>query len=364
MNAIYSGMEDCADNFARGHNTIGYEVIELAENYLRRIVERCSSLQGFFLFHATGGGTGSGLGALLLERMSVDYGDKIKFTFTVNSSRQIGNSVTEPYNSILSTHSLLEHIHASFNIDNESLYKVATNSLKISCPTYRNLNRIIAQVASSITLSLRSKESNLNMSLQDMLTNLVPYPRIHSLITSYAPLIAYDEQYYEDGFSVNQMTDSVLRFNFLSCRQSEGKYLACCLLYRGDVTPHEVSDAVSRIKSNNHSTHSSRVRFVDWVPTGFKCSISTTTQQSATQTQSAATTEFAPVSRSCCMVANNTCIVQSMANIHHKFDLLFAKRAFVHWYCGEVNESSYSLCSVHESTYAFHVYNVCVSLNI
>ena len=46
-------------------------------------------LQGFLVFNAVGGGTGSGLGSLLLERLSVDYGKKSKLGFTVYPSPQV-----------------------------------------------------------------------------------------------------------------------------------------------------------------------------------------------------------------------------------------------------------------------------------
>ena len=44
--------------------------------------------QGFLCYHATGGGTGSGLGSLLLERLSVDYGRKSKLSFAISPAPQ------------------------------------------------------------------------------------------------------------------------------------------------------------------------------------------------------------------------------------------------------------------------------------
>ena len=48
------------------------------------------------------------------------------------------------------------------------------------------------------------------------------------------------------------------------CDPREGKYMAVCLLYRGDVVPKDVNAAIASIKSNK------TVQFVDWCPTGFK----------------------------------------------------------------------------------------------
>ncbi len=74
------------------------------------------------MFNAVGGGTGSGLGSLLLERLSVDYGKKSKLGFTVYPSPQVSTAVVEPYNSVLSTHSLLEHTDVAVMLDNEAIY--------------------------------------------------------------------------------------------------------------------------------------------------------------------------------------------------------------------------------------------------
>ena len=70
------------------------------------------------MFHSIGGGTGSGLGTLLMERLSIDYGKKTKFNYTIYSSPQFLNAVVEPYNAVLSTHALLEHSDATILYDN------------------------------------------------------------------------------------------------------------------------------------------------------------------------------------------------------------------------------------------------------
>ena len=68
-----------------------------------------TGLQGFCVYNACGGGTGSGLGCLMLERLSVDYGKKSKISFTVWCCPQVATAVVEPYNTVLCVHSLLEH---------------------------------------------------------------------------------------------------------------------------------------------------------------------------------------------------------------------------------------------------------------
>ena len=52
----------------------------------RKLADNCTGLQGFLVSIAVGGGTGSGLGSLLLERLRVDHNKKPKLGFTVYPS--------------------------------------------------------------------------------------------------------------------------------------------------------------------------------------------------------------------------------------------------------------------------------------
>ena len=118
---LISGKEDAANNFARGHYTVGKEIIDLVLDRVRKIADNCTGLQGFFCFHATGGGTGSGFASLMLERLSIDYGRKTKLGLTMYPSPQVSSAVVEPYNAVLSSHALLEHCDVAMSLDNESL---------------------------------------------------------------------------------------------------------------------------------------------------------------------------------------------------------------------------------------------------
>lgn len=132
--------------FVFSHWAVGKEIVDLCLDRIRKLADNCTGLQGFLVFNAVGGGTGSGLGSLLLERLSVDYGKKSKLGFTVYPSPQVSTSVVEPYNSVLSTHSLLEHTDVSVLLDNEAIYDICRRSLDIERPTYTNLNRLVSQV--------------------------------------------------------------------------------------------------------------------------------------------------------------------------------------------------------------------------
>merc|ERR1711881_374196 len=141
--------EDAASNYARGHYTVGKEIIDLAMDRIRQEADKCTGLQGFFVYHGVGGGTGSGTTALLLERLANDYPNKPKLSFSVYPSPMVSTAVVEPYNAVLMTHNLLEYTNVSFLVDNEALYDICKRNLDLESPTYANLNRIIVQLVSS-----------------------------------------------------------------------------------------------------------------------------------------------------------------------------------------------------------------------
>jgi len=290
---------------------------------VRKLADNCSGLQGFLFFNSVGGGTGSGLGSLLLERLSVDYGKKCKLGFTVYPSPQVSTAVVEPYNSVLSTHSLLEHTDVSVMLDNEAIYDICRRSLGLEKPTYTNLNRLIAQVISSLTASLRF-DGALNVDINEFQTNLVPYPRIHFMLSSYAPVISSSKINHEQ-LNVVDITSAVFEPSQMmaKCDPRHGKYMATCLMYRGEVVPKDVSAAVVSIKAKR------TIQFVDWCPTGFKVGIN---NQPPTVVPGG---DLAKVQRAVCMISNSTAIAEVFSRIDHKFDIMFAKRAFVHWYVGE-----------------------------
>ncbi|ROT67928.1 putative tubulin alpha-3 chain-like [Penaeus vannamei] len=313
---LISGKEDAANNYARGHYTIGKEIVDLVLDRVRKLADACTGLQGFLVFHSFGGGTGSGFTSLLMERLSVDYGKKSKLEFAIYPP-PVASSTTPP------THTTLEHSDCAFMVDNEAIYDICRRNLDIERPTYANLNRLIGQIVSSITASLRF-DGALNVDLTEFQTNLVPYPRIHFPLVTYAPVISAEKAYHEQ-LTVGEITNACFEpaNQMVKCDPRHGKYMACCLLYRGDVVPKDVNAAIASIKTKRS------IQFVDWCPTGFKVGIN---YQPPTVVPNG---DLAKVSRAVCMLSNTTAIAEAWARLDHKFDLMYAKRAFVHWYVGE-----------------------------
>ncbi|KAG2270367.1 hypothetical protein Bca4012_072547 [Brassica carinata] len=201
-----------------------------------------------------------------------------------------------------------------------STMKLSTTSAGVPL-TFTNLNRLVSQVSnlgscffthvflfqviSSLTASLRF-DGALNVDVTEFQTNLVPYPRIHFMLSSYAPVI-----------SVAEITNSAFEpaSMMAKCDPRHGKYMACCLMYRGDVVPKDVNAALGTIKTKR--------------TTGFKCGIN---YQPPTVVPGG---DLAKVQRAVSMISNSTSVAEVFSRIDHKFDLMYAKRAFVHWYVGE-----------------------------
>lgn len=109
----------------------------------------------------------------------------------------------------------------------------------------------------------------------------------------------------------------------VKCDPKRGKFMACCMLYRGDVVPNDVNTAISKIKSGRS------ISFVDWCPTGFKVGINS---QIPTMVPGG---DLAAAQRAVCMLSNSTAIAEAWSRLDSNFDLMYRKRAFVHWYVGE-----------------------------
>jgi hypothetical protein len=88
------------------------------------------------------------------------------------------------------------------------------------------------------------------------------------MLTSYAPIISAEKAYHEQ-LSVAELTNSVFEpaSMMVKCDPRHGKYMACCMMYRGDVVPKDVNASVATVKTKR------TIQFVDWSPTGFKCGI-------------------------------------------------------------------------------------------
>ena len=113
------GQSGAGNNWAKGHYTEGAELVDQVIDVVRREAEGCDCLQGFQITHSLGGGTGAGMGTLLISKIREEFPDRMMATFSVVPSPKVSDTVVEPYNATLSVHQLVEHSDETFCIDNE-----------------------------------------------------------------------------------------------------------------------------------------------------------------------------------------------------------------------------------------------------
>ena len=112
------------------------------------------------------------MGTLLISKIREEYPDRITNTFSVVPSPKVSDTVVEPYNATLSVHQLVEHTDQTYCIDNEALYDICFRTLKLTTPTYGDLNHLVCVTMSGITTCLRFP-GQLNADLRKLSVNMV-----------------------------------------------------------------------------------------------------------------------------------------------------------------------------------------------
>jgi len=204
---------------------------------------------------------------------------------------------------------------------------ICQKQLEIKRPSYANLNKLISKVVSSMTAALRF-DGEANVDLGEFQTNLVPFPRLHFMTTGLAPVVHKGKEGHETG-DVRGITDHVFQPQNMLVKYEdfdpvEDKYMAISLNYRGNVKSKEANSTVQWLKQNN------KISFVEWCPTGFKIGLNDTP---ACHVEG---DEMNPGKANVVMIGNNVAVSRVFTErITKKYDMMYAQRAFVHWYVGE-----------------------------
>jgi len=267
------------------------------------------------LLHSLGGGTGSGLGSLLLSKFREEFPDRMLATFSILPSPKVSETVVEPYNALLSIHQLVENSDLTILLDNEALYNICTSTLKIKAPAFEDLNILVSQVMTGVSTSLRFP-GQLNGDLRKLGLNLVPFPRLHFLIPSYAPFYNPADKAFI-RMSVADLTQAVFdRKNLLvACDPRFGRYLTAATIFRGQISSREVEHTVAELQRKNSA------QFVEWIPDNVSVTLCTVPPVGQTQ---AAT-----------CLANSTAVQELFKRTLTQFTAMYKRSAFLHWYTGE-----------------------------
>ncbi|MCP9265623.1 beta-tubulin [Dirofilaria immitis] len=231
--------EGSANNiWPRGFYSEGTKFLGQVLNIVRKEAERSDYLQGFHLTHSLGGGTGSGLGSLLIRNLYEQYPRCIVSSFSVFPSVKVLGGATDSYNAMLSINELVENAYLTFCIDNEALYNICLRALKSREPTYNDLNHLASMVMSGITSCLRFP-GQWNLDLYKLAVNMTPYWRLHFLTPSFAPLTTRDTVAYEP-IEVNELIQQLFDASNMitACDPRDGHCMAATAMFRGQISMH------------------------------------------------------------------------------------------------------------------------------
>jgi len=309
------GQSGAGNNWAKGYYTEGAELVESILDVIRKEAENTDALQGFQAAHSLGGGTGSGLGSLLLSKIREEYPDRMLCSFSVVPSPKVSDTVVEPYNAVLTVHQLVENCDATFCIDNEALYDICHKTLKLSNPNYGDLNQLVSAVMSGITTSLRFP-GQLNSDLRKLCVNLVPFPRLHFFMVGFAPLTAAGSHAFR-SLTVPELTQQMFSpGNMMAASDPRhGRYLTVATIFRGKMSSKEVDDQMLLMQQKNSSY------FVEWIPNSVKTTLC----------------DIPPVGMkmSGTFIGNSTAIQELFKRVSEQFMAMYRRKAFLHWYTGE-----------------------------
>ncbi|CAL1535064.1 unnamed protein product [Lymnaea stagnalis] len=339
---LLTDVSGSGNNWATGHKMYGSQYRENLSEVVRRAAEFCDCLQCFFVLHSMGGGTGSGIGTFILNLLEDDYPEVYRFVTAVYPSAE-DDVITSPYNSVLAMRELTNHADCVLPIENQALVDIV-NKITQAIPStktgkrvyshpvvktesaltagtsgvvssskerpFDKMNNLVANLLLNMTSSARF-EGSLNVDLNEITMNLVPFPKMHYLVASQTPLYCMSDvhlpprrldQMFSDAFASDHQ--------MLQVNPKRSLYLACALMVRGNVELSDIRRNIDRLKPNLH--------FVNWNQEGWKtglCSV-------------------APVGQpySLLTLANNTCVHNTFSEIRDRFNKLYKRKAHLHHY--------------------------------
>ncbi|KAM6954383.1 tubulin epsilon chain [Aplochiton taeniatus] len=326
---LLTDVSGSGNNWAVGHLTYGSAYREQIVDKLRRAAEHCDCLQCFFLIHSMGGGTGAGLGTRVLSLLEEEFPEACRIVTAVYPSAE-DDVVTSPYNSVLAMKELTEHADCVLPVENQSLVDIVNKIKQMSGSVIKRdtavissrgglsgaekpfdaMNNIVANLLLNLTSSARF-EGSLNMDLNEIAVNLVPFPRLHYLVSSLTPLYTLADvniptrrldQMFTDAFSKGHQ--------LIRADPKHSLYLACALMVRGNVQVSDLRRNIERLRPT--------LPFVSWNQEGWKTGLCSVPPVGHTHSLLA--------------LANNTCVKPTFVELRDRFSKLYKKKAHLHHY--------------------------------
>lgn len=302
--------------------TTGRTIEETLFDIIEREAEGSDSLEGFLVCHSIAGGTGSGLGSFVLEKLTERFPKKLIQTYSVFPNQETSSdTVVQPYNSVLTMRRLISNADSVVVLDNTALDRIATDRLQLENPDMSHINALISTIMSVSTATLRYP-SYMNNYLVGLIAPLIPTPRLHFLMTGFTPLTLNDHE--QTAVRRTTVLDVMRRLlqpsnmmvsTPLSDRNSGHCYISILNIIQGDVDPTQVHKSLQRIRERKLA------QFVPWGPAGIQVALAKRSPYVQTAHRVSGL-----------MLANHTSIATLFERTLSSFNLLRKKKAFMDKY--------------------------------
>merc|ERR1719195_1245829 len=163
--------------------------------------------------------------------------------------------------------------------------------------------------------------------MNEFQTNLVPFPRLHFMTSSYAPV--HDLKKEDAATTPLELLQQVFNYKNFNVKyadfdEAEDKYMAISLNFRGNVNSKQANKCVQSLQKMN------KVTFVEWMPTGFKIGLNEIPCTSLNEDV------MKYSKKTCAMIGNNVAVNRVFQDrLSKKYEMMYSQRAYVHWYVGE-----------------------------
>ncbi|KAL4770278.1 tubulin-domain-containing protein [Aspergillus nidulans var. acristatus] len=301
----------------------GYAAGEVVQEEVFDMIDReadgSDSLEGFMFLHSIAGGTGSGLGSFLLERMNDRFPKKLIQTYSVFPDTQAADVVVNPYNSLLAMRRLTQNADSVVVLDNAALSRIVADRLHVQEPSFQQTNRLVSTVMSASTTTLRYP-GYMHNDLVGIIASLIPTPRSHFLLTSYTPFTGDN---IDQAKTVRKTTvlDVMRRLlqpknRMVSINPSKSScYISILNIIQGEADPTDVHKSLLRIRERRLAS------FIPWGPASIQVAL----------------TKKSPYIQnthrvSGLMLANHTSVATLFKRIVQQYDRLRKRNAFLEQY--------------------------------
>lgn len=261
-----------------GNNwAVGYSQGEKLQEEIFDIIDReadgSDSLEGFVLCHSIAGGTGSGMGSYILEKLNDRFPKKLIETYSVFPNQdEMSDVVVQPYNSLLTLKRLIQNADCVVVLDNTALNRIATDRLHLPTPSFAQINMLVSTIMSVSTATLRYP-SYMNNDLIGLLAPLIPTPRLHFLMTGYTPLTTDQEVTNVRRTTVLDVMRRLLQPKNMMVstahdRNTNHCYISILNIIQGEVDPTQVHKSLQRIRERKLA------QFIPWGPASIQVALS------------------------------------------------------------------------------------------